>query len=357
MYDYPAIAGKFFPEGKFHLCEPYGSGHIHETFLLVKSSGANIKKFILQRFNNSVFKEPEKVLNNIRKITAHLKKNIGLPGSLYLSMVPTINNIYWYKDESDNYWRCFDFIEGSYSIDRVEKNSQAYEAAKFFGNFILSLSDFKPGDLEITIPDFHNIEKRLQWFNEAFLSGNKERNLAARQEIKKINQYYKMIGEYLCILPDLPVRVTHNDTKINNVLFSSATGKGLCVIDLDTVMPGTVLSDFGDMVRTFTNSASEDEKDLMKVFFNPGIFKKMTVGFLEGIGTILKPIERNNLILGGKIIIYMQAIRFLTDYLSGDPYYKIDYPDHNLVRTRNQLKLLDSFLEHENEAQSFIRKL
>jgi thiamine kinase-like enzyme len=357
MYDYPAIAGKFYPEGKFHSCEPYGSGHIHETFLLIKHSGKNIKKFILQRFNNSVFKEPEKVLNNIRKITAHLKKNSGSTGSIYLSMVPTVDNLYWYKDELDKYWRCFDFIEGSYTVDRVNQNSQAYEAARFFGNFIFSLSDFKPENLEITIPDFHNIQKRLKAFDESVLSGNRKRNLTAIQEIKQINQYNDLVSEYLDILPDLPIRVTHNDTKINNVLFSTSTGKGICVIDLDTVMPGTVLSDFGDIVRSFTNSADEDEKDLRKVCFNPGVFKEMTVGFIEGTCSILKPVEKNNLILGGKIIIYMQALRFLTDYLLGDPYYKIDYPDHNLVRTKNQLKLLDSFLESENEARDFIRSL
>jgi hypothetical protein len=357
MYDFPYIAGKFYPEGKFYSCEPYGSGHIHETFLLIKSSGDSIKKFILQRFNNFVFKEPEKVLNNIRKITSHLKQSSGLQDSLYLSMLPTFDNKYWYRDELNNYWRCFNFIEDSYTINRVEENSQAYEAARLFGTFISALSNFKPENLEITIPDFHNIKKRLDYLDQAFLSGTVKRKLAAGDEVRRTFQYYRMVANYLCILPDIPVRVTHNDTKINNVLFSTSTGKGLCVIDLDTVMPGTVLSDFGDMVRTFANSADEDEKDLSKVFFNPGIFKEMTAGFLEGTGTILEPVEKNNLLLGGKIIIYMQAIRFLTDYLSGDPYYKTDYPDHNLVRARNQLKLLDSFLEHESEAASVIRSL
>jgi thiamine kinase-like enzyme len=357
MYDYPYIASKFYPEGKFYSCEPYGSGHIHETFLLLKSSGDSIKKSILQRFNNFVFKEPEKVLNNIRKITAHLKKSSELQDSLFLSMLPTVDNKYWYRDELNNYWRCFNFIENSYTIDRVEKNSQAYEAARLFGTFIAALSDFKPENLEITIPDFHNIEKRLEWLDKAFLSGTPKSKLAAGQEVKQIFHYSSMVEDYLHILPDIPVRVSHHDTKINNVLFSTTTGKGLCVIDLDTVMPGTVLSDFGDMLRTFTNSANEDEKDLNKVFFNPEIFKEMAVGFMEGSGTILTPVEKNNLILGGKIIIYMQAIRFLTDYLAGDPYYKTGYPDHNLVRTRNQLRLLDSFLEHEIEAASVIRSL
>jgi hypothetical protein len=357
-YDFPAIAGKFYPEGKFFSCEPYGSGHIHETFLLIKSSNGHIKKYILQRFNNSVFREPEKVLNNIRKINNHLKNYSGRNSdTLYLSMVPTINNIYWYQDELQNYWRCFDFIEESYTIDRVEGNSQAYEAARMFGNFLLSLSDFNTGDLDITIPDFHNIAKRLEVLNNVINTGIEKRKSAAVQEIMQVNQYNDMVEEYLFVLPDIPVRVTHNDTKINNILFSSSTGKGLCVIDLDTVMPGTVLSDFGDMVRTFTNSADEDEMDLRKVFFRLEIFKEMAVGFMEGVSGILKPVEKNNLILGGKLIIFMQAVRFLTDYLSGDTYYKIKYPEHNLVRTRNQLKLLNSFIEYEKEAKHFLLRL
>ena len=357
-YDFPAIAAKFFPEGRFHSCEPYGSGHIHETFLLIKSFNGNLQKYILQRFNNSVFKEPEKVLNNIRKITSHLNNISGKnPDTFYLSMLPTISNEYWYQDEMQKYWRCFDFIEGSYTIDRVENGSQAFEAARMFGNFFLSLSDINPTDLDVTIPDFHNIAKRVEALDKAVDSANEKRKSAASREISQSNQYEDLVKDYLFVYPEIPLRATHNDTKINNVLFSSATGKGLCVIDLDTVMPGTVLSDFGDMVRTFTNSADEDEMDLRKVFFRPEIFREMTVGFLEGVHGILKPVEKNSLILGGKLIIYMQAIRFLTDYLLGDTYYKIEYPEHNLVRTRSQLKLLDSFIENEKEAKHFLLHL
>ncbi len=354
-YDFKSIAGKFYPESAFHSCEPYGSGHIHETFLLIKSSGGQNRKFILQRFNSSVFREPEKVMNNIRKITSHLK-NFGGKNSdtLYLSMVPALNNEYWYQDEMKNYWRCFDFIEGSYTIDRVETGSQAFEAARMFGNFFLSLSGINPEELDITIPDFHNIVKRLESLEKAVNSGIDKRKSEASREISQALQYHELVKEYLFILPEIPVRATHNDTKINNVLFSSSTGKGICVIDLDTVMPGTVLSDFGDMVRTFTNSANEDEMDLRKVFFRPEIFREMTSGFIEGVQGILKPVEKNSLILGGQLIIYMQAVRFLTDYLLGDTYYKTEYPEHNLVRTRSQLKLLDSFLEHEMEAKHFL---
>jgi hypothetical protein len=357
-YDFPAIADKFLPAGRFVSCEPYGSGHIHETFLLIKSAGGRYHKFILQRFNNSVFREPEKVLNNIRKITSHLKDaGRTSPDVLYLSMVPAVNNEYWYQDESEKYWRCFDFIEGSYTINRIEKNSQAFEAARMFGNFLLSLSDINPDDLDITIPGFHNIEKRLEALDGAVKSGNKNRKSEASGEISQIARYDDFVKEYLSVLPELPVRATHNDTKINNILFSSESGKGICVIDLDTVMPGTVLSDFGDMVRTFTNTGDEDEKDLAKVIFSLDIFREMTAGFIEGVHGILKPVERNNLILGGKLIIFMQAVRFLTDYLSGDIYYKIEYPEHNLVRTRNQLKLLDSFMGHEKEAQYFMQRM
>jgi hypothetical protein len=355
IHDFPFIADKFYPEARFISCEPYGSGHIHETFLLIKSSDGHLQKFILQRFNNSVFREPEKVLNNIRKITSHLK-NKGKKDSdtLYLSMVPAISKEYWYQDTTKNYWRCFNFIEGSYTINRIEKNNQAREAARMFGNFLLSLADINPGEIEITIPDFHNIVKRLEALNKAINTGKEDRISEASEEISQIRRYNDLVSEYLSVLPELPVRVTHNDTKINNVLFSSSSGKGICVIDLDTVMPGTVLSDFGDMVRTFTSTGDEDEKDLRKVFFSPEIFREMTTGFIDGVHGILKPVERNSLILGGKLIIFMQAVRFLTDYLFGDIYYKIEYPEHNIVRTRNQLKLLDSFIEHEKEAKHFL---
>lgn len=355
IHDFPFIADKFYPQTRFISCEPYGSGHIHETYLLIKSSNGHLHKFILQRFNNSVFREPEKVLNNIRKITSHFKNSGSKDsGTLYLSMVPAINNEYWYQDKMKNYWRCFDFIEESYTINKIEKASQAYEAARMFGNFLLSLSDINPRDIEVTIPDFHNIVKRLEALDKAVNTGNEKRISEASAEIAQVRKYNDFVKEFLSVLPELPVRVTHNDTKINNVLFSSSTGKGICVIDLDTVMPGTVLSDFGDMVRTFTNTGEEDEKDLSKVSFNPEIFREMSVGFIDGVRGILKPVERNNLLLGGKLIIFMQAIRFLTDYLFGDIYYKIDYPDHNLVRTRDQLKLLDSFIEHEEEAEHFL---
>jgi Phosphotransferase enzyme family len=354
-HNFRSIAEKFYPESSYHSCEPYGSGHIHETFLLIKSSGGHLYKFILQRFNNSVFREPEKVMNNIRKITSHLKDFGGKNSdTLYLSMVPSLNNEYWYQDEMKNYWRCFDFIEGSYTIDRVENGSQAFEGARMFGNFFLSLSDIDPKTLDITIPDFHNIVKRLEALEQAVGSGGEKRRLAASAEISQALGYNQLVKEFLFILPEIPVRATHNDTKINNVLFSSSSGKGICVIDLDTVMPGTVLSDFGDMVRTFTNSGDEDEKDLRKVFFRPEIFREMTRGFIEGVQGILRPVEKYSLVLGGQLIIYMQAIRFLTDYLNGDTYYKIEYPEHNLVRTRNQLKLLDSFLEYEEEAKHFL---
>lgn len=354
-HQFISIAEKFVPETEFISCEPYGSGHIHETYLLIKSAGNQLRKLILQRFNNSVFREPEKVLNNIRKITTHLKnaedKN---PEALYLSMVPAFNNEYWYQDEMNKYWRCFDFIEDSYTIDRVENGSQAYEAARMFGNFFKSLSDIDPKNLDITIPDFHNIVKRLEAFEKSVNTGIEKRKLEASEEIRQILSYNELVREYLYVLPEIPVRATHNDTKINNVLFRTSTGKGICVIDLDTAMPGTVLSDFGDMVRTFTNSGDEDESDLKKVFFRPDIFREMTRGFIKGVQGILKPVERNSLVLGGELIIFMQAVRFLTDYLSGDTYYKIEYPEHNLVRTRNQLKLLISLIEHEKEAKHFL---
>jgi len=270
-------------------------------------------------------------------------------------MIPASHDEYWYQDEQHDYWRCFHFIDHSITLERVENGRQAQEAAKAFGNFMVALSGFEPSALHITIQDFHNIGKRLNDLDEAVYSDRLSRRSRATDEIKKVAEMKNIASEFLSVRADLPIRVTHNDTKINNVLFDANTGKGLCVIDLDTVMPGTLLSDFGDMVRTFTSPSEEDEKDLSKVFFRPEIFIALSQGFLEETVHILSQVEKNNLILGGKIMIYMQAIRFLTDFLAGDLYYKTDYPEHNLVRTRNQLKLLNSFLKHERKAEEFLQ--
>ncbi len=352
------IAGKFLLKGELCSFEPYGSGHIHETYLLTILCGKNSSKYILQKFNTLVFREPEKVFENIRKITAHLKNRSENQKKInYLSMIPASDGNYWYQDEQNNYWRCFDFIENSKTLNRVQNEEQAYEGAKAFGSFSYALSDFKPSELNITIPHFHDIQFRLHNLDKAISSEKSGRKSLAEPEIRQISACRYLASEYLSVYPDLPVRATHNDTKINNVLFDCGTGKALCVIDLDTVMPGTLLSDFGDMVRTFTNSADEDEKDLDKVFFRFGIFKAMVKGFLEETAEMMNPAEKRNIFLGGKLMIYMQAIRFLTDFLDGDIYYKTDYKEHNLIRTRNQLKLLDSLLEHEKEAEEFLRSL
>jgi hypothetical protein len=350
------ITGKFLIKGEFCSFEPYGSGHIHETYLLTILSGKDFSRYILQKFNNSVFREPEKVLENIKKITAHLKNRSSNQNEIIsLSMIPACDGNYWYQDEQNNYWRCFDFIENSKTLNWVQNEEQAYEGAKAFGSFSRALSDFEPSELNITIPHFHDIQVRLHNLDKALSSDKLNRKSVAETEIRQISACKYLASEYLSVYPDLPVHATHNDTKINNVLFDYNTGKALCVIDLDTVMPGTLLSDFGDMVRTFTNSADEDEKDTDRVFFRLGIFKAMVKGFLEETAEMMHPAEKNNLILGAKILIYMQAIRFLTDFLEGDIYYKTDYKEHNLIRTRNQLKLLNSILEHEKEAQEFTK--
>jgi len=356
MNNFRIIAGKFLTHGDFYSCNPYGSGHIHATYLLVTKSGEYFNKYILQKFNVTVFREPEKVLENIRKITAYLDERKKTDkGISYLSMVSASHENYWYQDEQRNYWRCFHFIDNSVTLEKVDTPKQAEEGAKTFGNFLVALSGFKPSELYITIPDFHNISKRLNDLQMAVNSDRLSRGSHAGTEIKKVGEMRNLVSEFLAVHADLPVRVTHNDTKINNVLFNTETGKGMCVIDLDTVMPGTILSDFGDMVRTFTSPSVEDEKDLNRIFFRLEVFSALAEGFLEETAHILSAVEKNNLILGSKILIYMQAIRFLTDFLAGDIYYKTDYKEHNLVRARNQLKLLDSLLEHEREAEDFLK--
>lgn len=358
MNNFRIITGKFLVHGEFYSCKPYGSGHIHSTYLLKTKLAEQFNKYILQKFNTSVFREPEKVLENIQKITSYLNKQSNEnEGISYLSMIPAGKGDYWYLDEKHNYWRCFQFIENTVTLDKVDNPGQAKEGAKAYGNFIVALSAFEPSEIHATIPDFHNICRRLNDLQNAVDTDKMSRKIQAVDEIIKVGAMNEIATEFLSVYDDLPIRVTHNDTKINNVLFDLETGKGLCVIDLDTVMPGTVLSDFGDMVRTFTSPSEEDERDLGKVMFRPEIFSALAEGFLEETAHILSPAEKNNLLLGGKLMIYMQAIRFLTDFLAGDIYYKTDYPEHNLVRTRNQLKLFDSLMEHEKEAEEFLKSL
>ena len=349
MHDFGVIAGNFRLKGTFQSCQPYGSGHIHETYLLKTAcSDQSCQDYILQLINVNVFRDPGKVMHNIRLVTEHLKHRSGITEK-FLSVIPALDGSPSYTGLDGNVWRCLPYFPYSITFDRVTDPVIAFEGARMFGRFIRSLRDLNPDRLFETIPGFHDMKLRLDQFDRAVREDPAGRVGKVHDEVQKIRDNMNIGNEFIQARARLPVRVMHHDTKINNVLFNERNGRGLCVIDLDTVMPGTVMSDYGDMVRTFTNAADEDEADLGKVYCRMGILKELTRGFLSETDEMLTADEKKCLLPGGMGLIYMQATRFLADYINGDVYYKTSYEDHNLVRARNQLKLLESLIAHEKD--------
>ncbi len=323
---------------------PFGSGHINDTYK-VETIGKN---YLLQRINHHIFKNVEGLTNNIVKVSAHLqdKTQKTETGLQIPALFKTPSGQYLHKDEKGNYWRVFGFVEDSKSYDVVENPQIAFEGGKAYGKFVRLLDDFPVNSLVETIPGFHDAKNRIDYFNGAV-----ETNKAGRAEeitglITALTDRSQdmMLIYNLALDGIIPQRVTHNDTKINNVLFNK-NNKGICVIDLDTVMPGYVHFDFGDAIRTFTNTGNEDEKDLDKISMNIDLFKGFAEGFLSQTKDLLSKEEIKTLAFSAKYIVYEQTIRFLADYLDGDAYYKTKYPTHNLVRAKAQFKLLESMEE------------
>jgi len=359
------ILENFRIPGKFLSTEVNKTGLINDTYISVFDYNNQQTSFVLQRINTLVFTKPVEVMANIDLILDHQAKKVMLdpdhpdPKRGVLKLVYANDERSFYQDTEKNYWRVYYLIENTVGFDVAETEAQAYEAAKMFGRFGNYLSDLDVKQIHVTIPDFHNIVKRYETLKLSIEKDEVNRVGECSEEID-----FALDRKYLCnIITNLlkeskiPVRVTHNDTKINNVLMDRETLKGLCVIDLDTVMPGTVLSDFGDMVRTFTNSVNEDVPDVSKVKMRLNIFRAMAEGYLSEANDFLTPVEKSNLVYGGKLITLMQGIRNLTDYLKGDVYYKIDYPEHNLDRTRNQFALLRSIEEQEMKMEEIIENL
>jgi aminoglycoside phosphotransferase (APT) family kinase protein len=258
-------------------------------------------------------------------------------------------------DAEGGYWRAYRFIEGARAYDTVESSQQAYQAARAFGEFQKMLVDLPAPRLRDTIPDFHNTPKRFVAFEQAVAADESNRAVNARAEIEFAFAHQPMVG--VLLEANLPERITHNDTKFNNVLLDNATGEGLCVIDLDTVMPGLALYDFGDMVRTTTSPAMEDEQDLSQVTMQFPMFEALARGYLSSAGCFLTKEEKTHLAFAGKLITFEQGIRFLTDYLAGDRYYKVHRDRQNLDRCRTQFKLVESIEQQEEQMTLLIGKL
>ena len=361
VHDIKNILKHFALTGKFIKATVNITGLINDTYIITFREKTNIR-YILQRINIQVFTKPLEVMENIDAILNHQAKKIRSdqkhpdPKRGILQLILTNTEETNHKDEKGDYWRVYRYIEQTKVFNTADTEKQAYEAAIAFGRFGRYLSDLDVEKIHYTIPDFHNIAMRFMKLKQSI-----DGNVVGRKRDCKEEIAFALDHEYLTepitgLLErqEIPIRVTHNDTKINNVLMDEQNEKGLCVIDLDTVMPGTVLSDFGDMVRTFTNSCKEDDPHIDKVKMRLNIFRALSKGYLEEANVFLQPVEKKHLVYGGKLITLMQGIRNLTDYLMGDIYYKIDYEEHNLHRTQNQFALLQSIEEQEGEMQSII---
>ncbi|PIQ11623.1 MAG: mucin desulfatase [Ignavibacteriales bacterium CG18_big_fil_WC_8_21_14_2_50_31_20] len=355
------ILSNFNIYGEYLDAQPYGSGHINDTILVTYMNLGEKKKYILRKINSYVFKDPRIIIENTINVTDHIRQklvdanefNINIK---VLTLMKSKNGKYFYFDNKD-YWCLIYFIEGAYTVDQVETKDQAYEAAKAYGKFQKYLSDFDTAKCHISIKDFHNLSNRINAFKESINVDKENRVKNIPNEISLAKSYENLDKEFVRLQSkNLPIRITHNDTKINNIMLQEGTSEGLCVVDLDTVMPGIILNDFGDMVRTFTSPVLEDEKDSSKVYMRLNIFDALVKGYLGELKTCLTEDEVNSLVLGAKIIVYEQAIRFLTDYISGDVYYKVEYDLHNLNRAKNQFALLASIEEQTSEMEKTIRK-
>ena len=347
-HDIRAVARQFQICGDFVGAEPYGSGHINDTYRATYDQAGATTRYIFQRINHNIFKNPVGLMQNVERVTAHLVAKLAGADSASrrtLTLLPTHAGKNWHVDAEGNHWRVYLFIEKARTFDAVESAEQAFKAAKAFGRFQKLLADLPAPRLNDTIPDFHHTPKRFAALEKAIAADVANRAVLAKPEIE-----FALRHKAICsVLLDahLPERVTHNDCKFNNVMLDDATGEGICVIDLDTVMPGLAAYDFGDMVRTTTTPAKEDEKDLSKVGLQFPMFEALTRGYLSTAGEFLTPVERKLLPFGGKLITFTIGLRFLTDFLAGDVYFKVHRDGHNLDRCRTQFKLVESIDQQE----------
>ncbi len=319
--------------------EPVSSGLINSTWKIHTGND----HYLLQKINTHVFRNPQAIDANLQMLDHYLRQHA--PGYLFTAPVVTRNGEGLLVIDEEHY-RVFRWVEGSHTIDVAENPAQAYEAASQFGRFTALLEGFDAGKLHTTLPDFHNLTLRYLQFEQAVQNGNPERIQATAETIQYIRAQNGIVARYEAFIqhPDARIRVTHHDTKISNVLFDN-NDNGLCVIDLDTVMPGYFLSDVGDIFRTYTCPVSEEEADLDRIHVRREFMDAIEQGYLSAMGATLTGFEKDHFYFAGEMLIYMQAIRFLADYLNNDSYYGCRYPDQNLVRAKNQIHLLTAFQE------------
>lgn len=334
--------------------QPFGSGLINHTWKISTPEGQ--PRYILQKINTAVFKHPSAIAANINNLGSYLQQHH--PDYLFVGAIPTPSGDFLYMEKNGQYYRLFPFIAQSHSLDMVHTPEEAYEAARQFARFTHLLSGFDTALLQITIPQFHDLSLRYLQFAEAITNGNLQRIEAASDLISYLQQQQNLVQTYERIQkdPGFRLRVIHHDTKISNVLFDNHQ-KGLCVIDLDTVMPGYFISDVGDMMRTYLSPANEEEKEVAKIIVRDEFFTAIARGYIGELQHELTPIEKRHFVYAGQFMIYMQALRFLTDHLNDDVYYGARYEGHNFVRARNQAVLLQQYNAKEGLFNQIISTL
>ena len=347
MYNFEKIIANFKIDGKLISCERYGEGHINQTFLAKMQKDGVITDYILQRINSNLFKDVPRLMENIRLVTEYnrekIKKSGGNPDRESLSLVYTHDQKpYCYDEESQGYFRVYIFITDAIAYQTVEKPEHFYQSAVAFGNFANLLSEFDASALYESIPNFHNTVKRYENFIKAVEEDKMGRAKEVQAEIEFVKNRKDYCGRIVSLLEsgEMPTKVTHNDTKLNNVMLDKETGVPVAVIDLDTIMQGSICYDFGDSIRFGCNHADEGEQDLSKVNFDIDLFREYTKGYLSAIGKGITKCEKDNLAFSSILMTFECGMRFLTDYLEGDTYFRIKRPSHNIDRTRMQFKLI-----------------
>ncbi|MCP4250768.1 MAG: aminoglycoside phosphotransferase family protein [bacterium] len=356
-----SISAKFAISGRLVAATPYGHGHINDTYLATYEQDGETRRYLHQRINDRVFRDPLALMRNIQRVTEHLRQKLSAADQAdvwrrTLTVVPTRSGEACLDAGSDGYWRTYRFVEGARTHETIESPEQAYQAARAFGRFQVLLADLPGIRLVETIRDFHNTPKRWKAFEKVLTTAPPDRRTRAQAEID-IARSNETVAGTLAVLQarsTIPERIAHNDTKLNNVLFDVESGEAVCVVDLDTVMPGLSLHDFGDMVRTMSTTAPEDETDPSRVEVELPLFESVVRGYLESAGAMLTATERKHLVPAAKTIIFEQGLRFLTDYLDRDTYYKITRPGQNLDRARTQFALLQSIMRREDELNAHV---
>ncbi len=334
------ILKKYYPKSADIVYVTQSSGHINSTFFVTFSLQGEKKSVVLQKLNTAVFEQPSLIAHNINALNVFLKTK---PYRLQKVELFLTADGYDYVEDDTGYWRAINYISNSYTLEKCESVGQAFAASQAFGHFFKALSDFPTHLIKTIIPRFHDATWRHEQYLEALKSVRPKRLIEAKSTIEIASQFQYLVEKYKDTIKEIPVRVTHNDTKISNILFDKNTHQPLAIIDLDTVQSGTILSEFGDMIRSFCNAANEDEQIADKITFRNTIFDALKKGFLAETSEILTSKEIASLDFGVKLTIYIQGLRFLTDFLSNDIYYKTKYTNHNLVRAKNQFILLEKF--------------